>query len=49
MKLRHLQTKLSIRLRTRLTRYIHDLYLASAPNLRYYRVGSEGGLEGIDQ
>ncbi|KAH8830591.1 ABC transporter transmembrane region 2-domain-containing protein [Flagelloscypha sp. PMI_526] len=43
--LRHLQAKLSLRLRTRLSRYIHDLYLSSAPDLRYYR----SGLEGIDQ
>jgi ATP-binding cassette subfamily D (ALD) long-chain fatty acid import protein len=47
--LRHLQSKLSLRLRTRLSRYTHDLYLASAPLIRYYRVGSEGGLEGVDQ
>ncbi|KAI0701934.1 ABC transporter transmembrane region 2-domain-containing protein [Cytidiella melzeri] len=45
----HLQAKLSLRLRTRLTRYTHDLYLSSAPDLRYYRVGQEGGLEGVDQ
>ncbi|TFK71851.1 hypothetical protein BDN72DRAFT_399640 [Pluteus cervinus] len=43
--IRHLQSKLSLRLRTRLTRYIHDLYLSSSPDLRYYR----SGLEGIDQ
>ncbi|KAG8802385.1 hypothetical protein FRC16_009759 [Serendipita sp. 398] len=47
--LRHLQSKLSLRLRTRLTRYTHDLYLSSAPDLKYYRVSGEGGLEGIDQ
>ncbi|KAI0826191.1 ABC transporter transmembrane region 2-domain-containing protein [Irpex lacteus] len=45
----HLQAKLSLRMRTRLTRYTHDLYLSSAPDLRYYRVGQEGGLEGVDQ
>ncbi|KIP09977.1 hypothetical protein PHLGIDRAFT_534842 [Phlebiopsis gigantea 11061_1 CR5-6] len=45
----HLQAKLSLRLRTRLTRYTHDLYLSAAPDLRYYRVGQEGGLEGVDQ
>ncbi|KAJ6488117.1 ABC transporter transmembrane region 2-domain-containing protein [Mycena vitilis] len=43
--IRHLQSKLSLRLRTRLTRYTHDLYLSSAPDLRYYRTG----LEGVDQ
>ncbi|KAG6810418.1 hypothetical protein H0H92_011957 [Tricholoma furcatifolium] len=43
--LRHLQSKLSLNLRTRLTRYTHDLYLSSAPHLRFYRPG----LEGVDQ
>ncbi|KAJ7671532.1 ABC transporter transmembrane region 2-domain-containing protein [Mycena polygramma] len=43
--IRHLQSKLSLRLRTRLTRYTHDLYLSSAPDLRYYRTG----LDGVDQ
>ncbi|KAF8639478.1 hypothetical protein AX17_001498 [Amanita inopinata Kibby_2008] len=43
--IRHLQSKLSLRLRTRLTRYVHDLYLSSFPNLRYYRTG----LDGVDQ
>ncbi|KAG5644365.1 hypothetical protein DXG03_008662 [Asterophora parasitica] len=43
--IRHLQSKLSLSLRTRLTRYTHDLYLSSAPELRYYR----SGLEGVDQ
>lgn len=47
--LRHLQSKLSLRLRTRLTRYTHDLYLSAAPDLKYYRVSGEGGLEGMDQ
>nr|GAT42788.1 predicted protein [Mycena chlorophos] len=42
--IRHLQSKLSLRLRSRVTRYTHDLYLAS-PELRYYR----NGLEGVDQ
>ncbi|KAG8965115.1 hypothetical protein FRC03_000921 [Tulasnella sp. 419] len=46
--IRHLQSKLSLHMRTRLTRYTHDLYLSSAPDLRYYRVGQEGGLEGVD-
>ncbi|KNZ74123.1 ATP-binding cassette sub-family D member 2 [Termitomyces sp. J132] len=43
--IRYLQSKLSLNLRTRLTRYIHDLYLSSAPELRFYR----SGLEGVDQ
>lgn len=47
--LRHLQSKLALHLRTRLSRYTNDLYLSSAPDLRYYRVGPEGGLEGVDQ
>ncbi|KAG1732981.1 hypothetical protein EDB19DRAFT_1831139 [Suillus lakei] len=38
-------TGLGLWFRTRLTRYIHDLYLSSAPHLRYYRVP----LHGIDQ
>lgn len=45
--IRHLQSKLSLGLRTRLTRYTHDLYLSSAPDLRYYRAGP--ALEGVDQ
>jgi ATP-binding cassette subfamily D (ALD) long-chain fatty acid import protein len=44
-QIRHLQAKLSLRLRTRLTRYVHDLYLSAFPYLRFYR----SGLEGIDQ
>ena len=47
--IRHLQSKLALNLRTRLTRYTHDLYLSSAPNLRYYRVQHEGGLSSVDQ
>ena len=47
--LRHLQSKLALHLRTGLTRYAHDMYLSSAPDLRFYRVGMEGGLEGVDQ
>ncbi|TBU61179.1 ABC transporter transmembrane region 2-domain-containing protein [Dichomitus squalens] len=47
--IRHLQAKLSLRMRTRLTRYTHDLYLSSAPDLRYYRVAIEGGLADVDQ
>jgi hypothetical protein len=44
-QIRYLQSKLSLRFRDRLTRYIHDLYLSSSPHLRYYRVP----LQGIDQ
>ncbi|KAF8526512.1 ABC transporter transmembrane region 2-domain-containing protein [Hysterangium stoloniferum] len=50
--LRHLQSKLSLHLRTTLTRYAHDLYFSPAPLLRYYRI-SHGQpserLEGVDQ
>ena len=41
-QLRHLQSKLSLRARTRISRYTHDLYLSSHPNLRYYRLGLNG-------
>ncbi|KAF5390076.1 hypothetical protein D9757_003756 [Collybiopsis confluens] len=37
--IKHLQSTLSLRFRTRLTRYIHDLYLSRYPDLRYYRLG----------
>ncbi|KZV99595.1 putative peroxisomal half ABC transporter [Exidia glandulosa HHB12029] len=47
--IRHLQSKLSLNLRTRMTRYTHDLYLSAAPNLRYYRLPHEGGLDAPDQ
>ncbi|GBE89023.1 Peroxisomal long-chain fatty acid import protein [Sparassis crispa] len=47
--IRHLQSKLSLLLRTRLTRYTDDLYLSSSPDLRYYRIALEGGLEDVDQ
>ncbi|KAI0674426.1 ABC transporter transmembrane region 2-domain-containing protein [Trametes maxima] len=47
--IRHMQAKLSLRMRTRLTRYTDDLYLSSAPDLRYYRVPLEGGLSDVDQ
>ncbi|ETW75940.1 ABC transporter, partial [Heterobasidion irregulare TC 32-1] len=45
----HLQSRLSLRLRTKITRYTHDLYLSADPHLRYYRVAGEGGLDGVDQ
>ena len=41
-QLRHLQSKLSLRARTRISRYTHDLYLSSHPNLHYYRLGIDG-------
>lgn len=41
-QLRHLQSKLSLRARTRISRYTHDLYLSSHPNIRYYRLGLDG-------
>ncbi|KAF5334773.1 hypothetical protein D9611_012974 [Ephemerocybe angulata] len=40
--IRHLQSILSLSLRTRLSRYVNDLYLSSYPDLRYYRVASDG-------
>ena len=46
-QIRHLQSLLALRLRTRLTRYLHDLYLSSNPDLRYYRASNY--LDGIDQ
>ncbi|KAF7969977.1 hypothetical protein HWV62_25464 [Athelia sp. TMB] len=47
--IKHLQSTLALRLRSRLTRYIHDLYFSAAPDLRYYRIAHEGGLDGVDQ
>lgn len=44
-QIRHLQSKLALRFRTRLTTYIYDLYLSPHPHLRYYRVP----LDGVDQ
>ena len=46
-QIRHLQSLLALRLRTRLTRYLHDLYLSSNPDLRYYRASNY--IQGIDQ
>uniref|UniRef100_A0A8H7XQK2 ABC transporter domain-containing protein n=1 Tax=Psilocybe cubensis TaxID=181762 RepID=A0A8H7XQK2_PSICU len=45
--IRHFQSLLALRLRTRMTRYLHDLYLASHPALRYFR--APGYLDGVDQ
>ncbi len=47
--IKFLQSKISIAFRTRLTRYIHDLYLNS--NLNYYKViNLDGGVgQGVDQ
>ncbi|EKM76452.1 hypothetical protein AGABI1DRAFT_131279 [Agaricus bisporus var. burnettii JB137-S8] len=47
--IRHLQSVLHLHLRTRLTRYIHDLYFASYPEARYYQISLEHKLDGIDQ
>ncbi|RKF72017.1 Peroxisomal long-chain fatty acid import protein 2 [Golovinomyces cichoracearum] len=47
--IKFLQSKVSIAFRTRLTRYIHDLYLNQ--NLNYYRLtNTDGGVgQGVDQ
>lgn len=46
--IKYLQSKISIAFRTRLTRYIHDLYLNG--NLNYYKLHNlDGGIEGADQ
>ena len=47
--IKYLQSKLSIAFRTRLTRYIHDLYLND--NLNYYKLSNlDGGVgQGADQ
>lgn len=47
--IKFLQSKISIAFRTRLTRYIHDLYLN--PNLNYYKLSNlDGGVgQGADQ
>lgn len=46
--IKFLQSKISIAFRTRLTRYIHDLYLNA--NLNYYKLHNlDGGIEGADQ
>ncbi|KAK7472556.1 ATP-binding cassette long-chain fatty acid transporter pxa1 [Stygiomarasmius scandens] len=41
--LKHLQSTLAIRLRTRLTAFIHTLYLSKYPHLRYYRIQQQQG------
>lgn len=48
-QIHYLQATLALRLRSRLARYTHDLYLSSAPDMRYYRIALEGGLEDVDQ
>jgi ATP-binding cassette subfamily D (ALD) long-chain fatty acid import protein len=46
--IKFLQSKISIAFRTRLTRYIHDLYLSD--NLTYYKLHNlDGGVPGTDQ
>ncbi|KAK4704990.1 hypothetical protein P7C70_g1219, partial [Phenoliferia sp. Uapishka_3] len=46
--IRYLQQKLSISFRTRLTRYVHDLYLSDKNNF-YKVVNLDGRIEGADQ
>ena len=47
-QIRYLQQKLAISFRTRLTRYVHDLYLSDARN--YYKViNLDSRIEGADQ
>lgn len=46
--IKFLQSKVSIAFRTRLVRYIHDIYLDD--NLGYFKVSNiDGGVEGVDQ
>lgn len=47
--IKYLQSKVSIAFRTRLTRYIHDLYVHE--NLNYYKLSNlDGGIgQGADQ
>lgn len=46
--IKFLQAKVSIAFRTRLVRYIHDIYLDD--NLGFYKVSNiDGGVEGVDQ
>jgi len=46
--IKFLQSKIAIAFRTRLTRYIHDLYLSD--NLTYYKLHNlDGGVPGADQ
>ncbi|CAE6461735.1 unnamed protein product [Rhizoctonia solani] len=49
--LRHLQNKIALGMRSRLSRYTHDLYLSADGKKRYYRLGlpGPGNLDGIDQ
>ncbi|KAF5355535.1 hypothetical protein D9758_006286 [Tetrapyrgos nigripes] len=44
--LKHLQSTLAIRLRTRLTSFIHALYLSKYPHVRYYRIQQQQGSQG---
>lgn len=48
-QIKHLQSVLHLRLRTKLTHYIHDIYFSSYPEQRYYQIGLGGKLEGVDQ
>lgn len=45
--IRFMQQKISIAFRTRLTRYVHDLYLND--RRPYYKILTDGEIEGVDQ
>ncbi|KAG9108382.1 hypothetical protein FRC07_008451, partial [Ceratobasidium sp. 392] len=49
--LRHLQNKIALGMRSRLSRYTHDLYLSGDNAKRYYRLGlpGSGSIDGLDQ
>ncbi|KIK70089.1 hypothetical protein GYMLUDRAFT_34553 [Collybiopsis luxurians FD-317 M1] len=47
--IKHLQSTLALRFRTRLTRYIHDLYLSRYPDLKYYRLSLGVGASSSDK
>lgn len=48
-KIRYLQSKLSIGFRTRLTRYVHDLYLDNEKKTFYKALNLDGRIQGADQ
>lgn len=48
-KIRYLQSKLSIGFRTRLTRYVHDLYLDNEEKTFYKALNLDGRIQGADQ
>ncbi|CDS14482.1 hypothetical protein LRAMOSA06651 [Lichtheimia ramosa] len=47
--IRYLQSKLSIGFRTRLTRYVHDLYLDNEEKTFYKALNLDGRIQGADQ